>query len=295
MTLEAHLATGATTTARAWALTRADGVVLGFTDHDRDLAFDGVTFRAEAGLTARALEQVTGLAVDNTEAAGALRDAGLTEADIAAGRYDGAALTIWLVNWADPAQRRVLFRGSLGEITRTGEAFRAELRGLSEPLNQAGGRVFHADCAAVLGDAQCGVDTAAPAFSATVALVALDGDALEFDGLDGFVPGWFTHGRVQVLDGAAAGLRARVRRDAFAGTGRRRLQLWESLRAAPAPGDHVQLVAGCDKRAETCRNKFNNFLNFRGFPHVPGEDWLTAYPRAGQPNTGGRWRGGRGG
>jgi len=252
---------------------------LGFTDHDRDLAFEGMIFRAEAGLTARALEQVTGLAVDNSEAVGALRDAGLTEADIMAGRYDGAELTIWEVNWQDVAQRRVLFRGSLGEITRTGEAFRAELRGLSEALNAQGGRVYHAACSAVLGDGACRFNTVTPGFAE---------DALLFEGLDAFAPGWFTHGRLTALSGAAQGLVALMRLDQ--GGTSRRITLWDALRAPVQVGDLFRLEAGCDKQASTCRNKFANFLNFRGFPHIPGEDWLSAYPKAEQPNTGGAWR-----
>jgi len=289
MTLADHMATGTTTVARAWALVRADGETLGFTDHDRDLAFNGVTFRAEAGLTARALEQVTGLAVDNSEAVGALRDAGLTEADIMGGRYDGASLTIWEVNWQDVSQHRVLFRGSLGEITRVGEAFRAELRGLSEALGEQGGRVYHAACSAFLGDSACRFDTSAPGFSAQVALAGLAEDVLLFDGLDSFAPGWFTHGRLTALSGAAQGLVALIRLDH--GAAARRIILWDALRAPLAPGDMFRLEAGCDKQAATCRNKFSNFMNFRGFPHIPGEDWLTAYPKTGQPNSGGSWRG----
>ncbi|MCC1481446.1 DUF2163 domain-containing protein [Roseibaca sp. Y0-43] len=289
MTLAEHLATGTTTVARAWALVRADGQTLGFTDHDRDMRFQGITFRAEAGLTARALEQVTGLAVDNSEAVGALRDAGLTEADILAGRYDGAELTIWEVNWQDVAERRVLFRGSLGEITRSGAAFRAELRGLSEALGQQGGRVYHASCSAVLGDGACRFDTGQTGFSAEVALAGMAEDVLLFDGLDSFTPGWFTHGRITALSGAAEGLVALIRLDRAQGA-RRQITLWDSLRAPVATGDLFRLEAGCDKQAATCRNKFANFLNFRGFPHIPGEDWLTAYPKAGAANTGGPWR-----
>ena len=129
--LKAHLATGVTTVARAWAVTRADGLRLGFTDHDRDLEFDGLVFRADSGLSALAVEQATGLAVDNTEALGALSAAAITEADIDAGRYDGAEVMAWLVNWAEVAQRHVVFRGSIGEIERRGGAFKAELRGLT--------------------------------------------------------------------------------------------------------------------------------------------------------------------
>ena len=291
MTLAQHLASGQTTIARAWALTRADGETLGFTDHDRDLEFDGVTFAASAGLSARALEQVTGLAVDNSEAVGALCDAGLREADIMAGRYDGAALRIWEVNWADPAARRLIFRGSLGEITREGGAFRAELRGLSEPLGQPGGRVYHAACSAVLGDARCTFDLDTPGYFAEIPLVeAADGVHLRMAPIDTLAPGTLAHGRVIVQSGAAVGLVGLIREDRMAGD-LRQITLWDSLRASLAEGDMLRVEAGCDRQAATCRNKFDNMLNFQGFPHVPGESWMTAYPRAGQPNQGGRWRG----
>ncbi len=291
MSLQVHLATGHTTIARAWALARRDGRVLGFTDHDRDLSFDGLTFEAGAGLTARALEQMTGLAVDNSEAVGALRDAGLTEADILAGRYDGAGLRIWEVNWADVSQQRLIFRGSLGEVTREGGAFRAELRGLSEPLGQPGGRVYHASCAAVLGDGRCRFDLSTPGYSAEVPLVATqDNQRLQLAPIETISAGWLAHGRVIVQSGAAEGLVGMIRTDRMR-EGLREITLWESLRAALAPGDLLRLEAGCDKQAETCRMKFDNMPNFQGFPHIPGEDWLLAYPKADQPNTGGRWRG----
>ena len=102
--LAAHLAGGLTTLCHAWAVTRTDGALFGFTDHDRDLAFDGITFRADSGLSARALQQGTGLSVDNTEALGLLSDAGLSEVDIVAGRFDVAEVRCWRVNW--PRARR---------------------------------------------------------------------------------------------------------------------------------------------------------------------------------------------
>ncbi|MCC5971383.1 MAG: DUF2163 domain-containing protein [Pararhodobacter sp.] len=277
-----------TTRARAWALKRADGVVLGFTDHDRDLAFDGVDFHARTGMTARALVQATGLSVDNTEAAGALSDAGLTEGDILAGRYDGAQLTIWEVDWAAPENRRMLFRGSLGEITRAGGAFRAELRGLSEALSHGGGRVFGAVCPAVLGDGACGFDLALPGFSVEAGLLAVDegGAVLDVPSLEDFELGWFAQGRVVVLDGPAEGMTGFVRREERAGNARR-LVLWAAPGIEPRAGDRLRLEAGCDKRFETCRLKFANQANFRGFPHVPGDDWLLAVPKGDGRDDGG--------
>ena len=126
-----HIAPGVTTLCHCWQVTRADGVVFAFTDHDMPLAFAGVTFRADTGLSARALAQTSGLSVDNTEALGALSDDAIREDEIEQGRFDGAEVQAWLVNWAEPAQRVLQFRGSIGELHRTGGSFRAELRGLT--------------------------------------------------------------------------------------------------------------------------------------------------------------------
>ena len=277
-----------TTRARAWALTREDGTVLGFTDHDRDLAFDGIAFRAGTGMTASAIMQGTGLAVDNTEAAGALSDAALTEADILAGLYDGAALTIWEVDWTDTAWRRVLFRGSLGAITRLDRAFKADLRGLTEPLSKSGGRVFGALCPAVLGDARCAFDLGQPGFFAEVPLVGVaeGGSILDITEIPEFATDWFVDGAARFLDGAAAGMAVPVRREEKIGP-LRRLHLWSAPGFAPAPGDTLRLEAGCDKRFRTCRLKFLNQVNFQGFPHVPSDDWLQATPRVDGTNDGG--------
>lgn len=282
-----HLASGLTTVCRCWRVNRRDGVVLGFTDHDRDLAFGGVTFRADTGMTAKTLSQGTGLAVDNSEAMGILSDPAVTEADIEAGRYDGAEVRLWLVNWQDPAQREMRFRGTLGEISRGGGAFHAELRGLAEPLNQDRGRAYQPVCDAVLGDVACGFDLSTPGYSEEPVLTGVvDGLVLSFPDT-GQVKDWFARGAVTVLDGTAAGLSGVVREDRVAG-GIRRLTLWEALRAPIAVGDRIRVHAGCSKTPWHCREKFGNFMNFRGFPHVPGEDWLAAVPRSRDRNDGGR-------
>jgi len=270
----------ATTQARAWAVTRRDGLVLGFTDHDRALAFEGITFAPDAGLSARALVAGSGLAVDNSEVLGALSGAAISEADIEAGRYDGAEVRLWVVDWTDVAQRRLRFRGSLGEIRRGEGAFHAELRGLTERLNQPRGRSFQRSCPAVLGDGDCRFDLERPGYAAGLALPeAGDGQHFLLPGLGGFAAGWFLHGRLQVLDGAARGLEGIVKEDRPTADGRAVL-LWEPLRAPVAAGDRVRLLAGCDRRAETCRVKFDNILNFQGFPFLPGDDWLLVGPRA---------------
>ncbi|QFT64045.1 DUF2163 domain-containing protein [Roseivivax sp. THAF30] len=288
--LHAHLSTGSTSVVRCWEVIRTDGVRLGFTDHDLDLVFDGLTFRAESGLTARALEQGTGLAVDNSEAMGALSSAAISDADIEAGRYDGAEVVAWLVNWQDVAARQILFRGHIGEIQRGKGAFRAELRGLSDLLNRPIGRIFQRPCTAVLGDRTCGVDLSAPGlFWDGTALAVVEARQFSLPELTGVPEGWFSRGRLDVLSGSGAGLSGWIKRDAITEAGRE-ISLWEPLRAEIAPGDALRVTAGCDKRMETCKGKFDNLLNYQGFLDIPGDDWLIVHPANASDTSGGSRR-----
>ena len=284
--LLAHLAAGDTRVCQCWAITRADGTVFGFTDHDRPLAFEGIHFAADSGMSAKALAAGTGLAVDNTEAVGLLRADVITEADILAGRYDGAGVTMWRVHWADVAARQVQFRGHLGEITRQSGQFVAELRGLTDRLNQPQGRAYLRSCAAVLGDANCGVDLGDPAFHAEVPLLAFDGPDRVIVAASPHAAGMFAQGRLIVQSGASAGLSVVIQHDEITPQGRA-LRLWEAPRGGMAPGDGLRLVAGCDRSAATCAATFANLLNFRGFPDIPGEDWLMSVPRSDGRNDGG--------
>ncbi|CAM3695254.1 DUF2163 domain-containing protein [Phaeobacter inhibens] len=308
---QSHVASGLTTLCRCWLVTRSDGVRFGFTDHDRDLRFEsaaegeaGLLFRAGTGLTARSLQQVTGLAVDNTEALGALSDAAIREDEIEAGRFDGAEVRCWLVNWADVSVRWLQFRGSFGQIRRAGGAFEAELRGLTEALNQPMGRIYQKPCTAVLGDGACRFDMTTPGYTLELAAEEIrEGQYFGFAALPGFEPNWFTSGRLTVMSGAASGLWGwikqdrqqvgRLGQDASApdpNAEHRQLTLWEPLRAQIRPGDLLHLAAGCDKRLKTCRLKFNNGVNFQGFPDIPGEDWVMSVPRQSGNNTGGSRR-----
>ncbi len=143
-------------------------------------------------------------------------------------------------------------------------------------------------CDRVLGDAKCGVDTSAPEFSVeAVAAAGSSGAVLGVEGdLTAYAAEWFVHGRVVWIDGRNAGTSQSVKADRVLSGGGREVELWQEPPAGLQAGDRFRLVSGCDKRAESCRAKFVNFMNFRGFPHIPGEDWVTAYPRRGQGNTG---------
>ena len=206
--LAARLEEDAASLCHAWILTRGDAVVLGFTDHDRDLVVDGVTCRAATGWTAGAHETAAGFAPGLSAALGALDDGAVTAPDIEAGLYDGASVVCLRVDWSRPDLFVRLWTARIARLRRQGEAFTAELEGPLADLDRVAGRTFGRLCDAVLGDARCG--------------------------------------------------------------------------ASVAPG------AVCDKRWPTCVGTFGNGVSFRGFPAMPGEDFLTLYPSEGERHDGGK-------
>ncbi|MDC7788691.1 DUF2163 domain-containing protein [Rhodoplanes sp. TEM] len=275
--LQQKLSSGVTTLCRCWVLKRRDGVVLGFTDHDRDIVLEGTVCRAGSGLDASEATTRFGLQVDGGEVSGALADDALTEADLAAGRYDAATVETWLVDWSEPELRVLLAAATLGEVRREGAAFTAELRAPGERLAQESGRLYTAACTADLGDARCRVDLAAAAHRGSGGVAALAGTAtFRASGLDGFADGRFTAGRLAFTSGANAGLDCEVKLHVadIAGV---TIALWQAMPEPIAPGDAFVITAGCDKQFATCRDRFANAANFRGFPHIPGNDYVIGH------------------
>ncbi len=151
----------AATLCTAWILQRADGVRLGFTDHDRPLVVDGVACEAASGWTLGAADGELGFTPGQASASGALSSDALTGADIAAGLYDGARVEIWRLDWSTPDAGVLLRRETISRLLRTGEGFTAELEGPLASLRRAVGRAYDRVCDAQLGDARCRVDLAA--------------------------------------------------------------------------------------------------------------------------------------
>ena len=156
--LVARIESGAATLCHVWLLRRADGLVMGFTDHDRDLKFAGVSCSAASGWTAGASDEATGLGAGSMAAAGGLDDAAVTDADIDAGLYDDAQVELWRVDWSRPDLCVLLQKVRLVRIRREGPVFIADLAGPMAALERVVGRTYGRDCDAVLGDARCGVD-----------------------------------------------------------------------------------------------------------------------------------------
>lgn len=275
--LQTHLDSGTTTLAWCWRITRADGVAFGFTDHDRVLVFDGTEFEPESGLTASEIRSGADLSVDAQDAAGALRSDRIAEADILDGRWDNAEVELWRVNWGNTAQRVLMRRGAIGQIRRGRHAFVAEIRSMSHLLGQTVGRSFQASCDTALGDTRCGVDLKDPAYQGSGTVIdSLRDRAFTASGIASFEPGWFRFGTLTWTTGPNAGRRAEVLAHDRSG-GIAVITLLEAPIRHIGAGDGFTIRAGCDKRIATCGAKFGNVVNFRGFPHIPGQDTILRY------------------
>ncbi len=276
--LQSHLDTGTTTLCWCWRLTREDGLVLGFTNHDVNLVFDNTVFEATAGFHGTEISSSLGLSVDNLDVSGALQSARLDAGDLAGGLFDDAQVEIYIVNWQDSDQRVLIRQGNLGEVKRGNLAFEAEIRGLAHKLNQPFGRLFQYPCDADLGDQRCGVDLSLPQFKA-------DGSVSDFEdnrrffvsGLETYAPHWFERGKLSWTSGANINRAMEVKVHRI-NQGVSVIELWQPMAGDIALNDTFTVTAGCDKQFSTCQDKFNNAINFRGFPMMPGNDFAISYP-----------------
>jgi uncharacterized phage protein (TIGR02218 family) len=265
-----------------WRVERRDGEVFAFTDHDRPLAFDALVAEPVVGLTGGAVEKSIGLSIDSASVAGALASEAIAEADLARGLWDDARVDIYRVDGSAPDERVHLFAGRIGEVRRGVSAFEAELRGLQAALNKPVGRVFSRFCDADLGDARCGKDIETAAFRGEgVVTEVLGASAFRADGLEAYAEGWFAHGRIVWTGGGQS--EVAVHRNAEDGA---EIELVDSSSLLSVDAEFA-IYAGCDKRFETCRAKFANSVNFRGFPHMPGNDAMQARPAPGDKLDGG--------
>ncbi len=287
-----------------WKLTRKDGTILGFTDYDAPIIANGVTYQAASGFSRSAMESRADLSVPNCDATAILTSSAITEADIRAGKYDGATIAIWLGVPTDTdfaVYGTVPLPGAfLGEIKLQDGVWIAELLGLSYALSQGFIEVCTPTCQADLFDARCGAGPRllnAADFTDSSNVLSVVVDRLQFTvataGLR-FSAGSFadagstnvppyTYGTLTWTSGANKGDGYEVKLAFFDGSEQYNIQLYLQTSQPINAEDSFTITTGCDKTQSTCFNIYNNILNMRGFPGVPGLNFLFDYGEAAAP------------
>lgn len=259
------------TLAFTWRIERRDGAGIALTSHDRELIRGGVSYRSDPGIVPAAITRTLGLEPNSGEVAGVLASAVLTEMDLTLGRWDGARASLEATDWGDAdAPALSLIAGEVGEVALEGETFSAELRGAASQLDEAVCPSTSPQCRAEFGDKSCRVDLAGRTVRARV--IECDGVRLK---LDHAMDERFLFGRIRMLSGDNCGVESVI-----LSVDADEVRVRDLARVQVAVGTTVELREGCDKRFRTCVNRFGNAVNFRGEPHLPGNDLLTRYPGA---------------
>lgn len=272
--LQTHLDGEVTTLATCWKITRTDNQVFTFTDHTDDIPFDGDIYEASTGFTPTQIEGNDRLAVDNLDVIGLISQDGIDRDDLLAGDYNHAEIEIFQLNYADTSQGRLkLRRGWLGEVQIKQGQFIAEVRGLTQRLQQRIGESYSTLCRADLGDARCMVNLAL--FTVTGSITSLVNSRTFRDSTRTEADDVFNYGLLTFTSGDNTGRSMEVKD--YTQTGGE-IELYAELGRPLQVGDAYEVYQGCDKRLTTCINKFNNVDNFRGEPYVPGIDRVAQYP-----------------
>ena len=273
MSADTILAQELVTLAFCWRLERRDGVAIGLTSHDRDLVIGGIIYEAAPGLVPSAIRRGTGLEPESMDLKGAITSDAISEADLNAGKWDGAALYLYLTEWTEPGTLWLeLMRGELGTVQQQDESVSAELAGPVSVLGRPVAPETSPGCRALLGDKACRIDMAHHRRVVTIASTADEVVAVSGGGL---VNGDYLFGTLRWLEGANCGLtQSIVANDAGSVT------LADVPAFAVTAGTRALLTEGCDKLMATCSGRFANAANFRGEPYLPGSDLLTRYPGA---------------
>lgn len=283
--LQTHFAQQTTSIVTCWRATRTDGQVFGFTNHDQDVDFGGVIYYAKGGYTRTDIANNSNLDVDNNDIDGLFDSDLITENDLRAGLWDGCQIEEFEVNWRDLSMGRSHVKtGRLGRVTVSRGRFHVEFLGMSWAFGSTTlTEVTQPGCRATFGDQRCKLNIdGSPSImvgvgSPTIPVsITYTGTVDSFDQTANAIvdvartqeDGFFNFGKVTMLTGQNAGRTFEVR---YYTTGNIALQV------IPYPlieaGDQYRVQRGCDKKFSTCI-AYGNQVNFRGEPHLQGEDLL---------------------
>jgi len=301
--LATHLQQDSTTLSRLWKITRKDGTILLFTDHDQDITYGTLgggyspppaIYKAMHGFTSTATAKKADNSPDNMEVVGFLDSTAITEADIRAHLYDFCDIELRVVNWADLTQGDLkLIKGTLGNVKMVNGQFQAEIRGLNQFLTTMLGGTYGPVCRADLFDA--GPDTGnhyrcqlnrsdyVQTGSVTVSygptnIVPPTNSLLRISPHFSAIPApatWFNDGIIKFTSGVLNGYQFEIQNwdgatlTLFAGV---------PMPFQPSPGDTYEIEPGCNKLRSDCRDKFVNIINFQGEPDMPGLQVLMQTP-----------------
>lgn len=279
--LKQHLAQNTTTTCKLLRIELQDGRVYGVTTLDADILYQGILYKSQTGLDQSVIATDTGLSVDNGEGFSLLADedlSGITVEMVNAGELDDAKWQLMLVNYRDLSMGHMMLdAGDTGNVTVKDEmSVSVELISFAMRLRQKIGTLDSRTCRAVFGNPAsgqlgCGIDADAYWHYGTVSGVDADDSRRIFSAsnlatLPDVVPG-----RVQWLTGRNSARNRLYQLEDYLPASKT-IGLLEQTPYEISVGDTFRIRQDCDKLWTTCKDRYNNGLNFKGEPYIPTGD-----------------------
>ena len=273
--LQAHLESEEQTVALCWRILRKDGTNYYYTDHDDPIVYSTNTYTPIASGSPSNYRQGSNLNPSNMDLDMSFGPSSGRDVELRAGLFDYAEVWTFRINWADVSMGIVkLAYGRLGEVEIRDNQARIELRSLTQLLAVNIGRIYIPECDATLGDSRCKVAMAGYTKAGTVGAVTSNKVFVIGGAAAGQVVDYYNYGKITFLTGLNTGITMQIEDYTVANV----ITLLEPMPYTVANGDTATLYAGCDRRFATCKTRFSNKDNFRGFPHIPGMDKALTVP-----------------
>lgn len=246
-----------------------NGLIVRLTDYPRDLMMTGNLYQSDNGYQFTGSQSGTSMSAGAMDLEGIATITGIGRDQIASGVFDNARLFVFATSWKEPVDNEEpIGKAILGRTTLEDDNYRIEMMSIVDVLNQSVGRSHGASCDKPFGGqeyAGCKVNLGPLTVTGTITNVTSgyvfrDSTRTEDDD-------WFSVGNIVFTSGDNVGLPAlEIKSYAANGT----VETYEPAYYPIQVGDEYEMVPGCRKRwHEDCHVKYNNVLNFGGFPRVP--------------------------
>jgi uncharacterized phage protein (TIGR02218 family) len=246
-----------------------NGLIVRLTDYPRDLSMGGNSYLSDNGYQFTGQQSGTGMAAGVMDLEGIATITGISRDQIASGVFDSARLYLFATSWKTPVEdEEPMGAAILGRTTLEDDRYRIEMMQLVDALSQSVGRSHGAACDKVFGGqtyAGCKVDLVPLTVTGTITHVT---DGAHFrDSARSEAADWFGLGTVRFTTGDNVGLKPLEIKE-YAANGS--IETYEPAYYPVQVGDEYEMIPGCRKRwQEDCVTKYDNVLNFGGFPRIP--------------------------
>ncbi len=258
-----------------YTVTLKNGLILYYTGCDRDIVYSGITYSSALPIERSAVRLIIGLEVDTLKITVYPTDANLIGGitflqGLRTGTFDAGALKLdrlFLSDWSTPVGTVNLFTGRIADVSISRTEAEINVKSDLELLNiEMPRNVYQPGCIWTLFDSGCGLTASNFGVSEVVGAGSTN-SFLHTSPVD--TTDYFSGGKIWMTSGANSGLYRTVKSYTGVAGASSGFTLMYPLPSIPTVGDTFTAYFSCDKTQSICTGRFNNLVNYRGYPYIP--------------------------